>query len=402
MLGCCLLVTVPAPPPAPLPRTVRILGAVSFLNDAASEMIAPLMPRFVQTTLGAGPAALGVIEGIAETTAALLKLYSGVLADRFGRLKQMTLAGYVLANVCRPLSGFVTSWPQLLAVRFGDRVGKGLRTTPRDRLLADAAPPEVRGRAFGFHRAMDNAGAVAGPLLALLCLGALGLDMRTLFIVSAVPGLLGVLLLGFGLSEPKAPPRVETVRPRLPASPEFRRYLFATLTFALGNATDPFIMWRANELGVGLDASLLFWIALHAIRSAMSTPGGALSDRFGRRRVLAGAWALFALGAMGLAFATGPLAAWGLMVVLGVATGAMDGVEKALAVDLAPPGERGRALGADLAARGLAALPSAALFGFAYQTVGARFAFGGGAILCGLAAALLLNVGGGKTAPRID
>ncbi len=373
-----------------LPRTVRILGAVSFLNDSASEMITPLMPRFVAGVVGGGPFALGIIEGVAETTAALLKLYSGVLADRVGRLKALTLLGYLLANLVRPLSGLATSTSQLLAIRFGDRVGKGIRTTPRDRLLADAAPPEIRGRAFGFHRAMDNAGAVVGPLLALLCLDLVGLQIRTVFILSAVPGVLGVLLLAFGFAEPARVSRGgESVKLGLPPAPGFRRFLFAMLLFALGNVSDVFIMWRANELGLAQSQSLGFWIILHAIRTAMSTPGGRLSDRLGRRTVLVWSWTAFAASSVTLAFATGLWHVWVTMAVIGIATGMMDGVEKALAVDLSPPEYRGRALGAYHAARGLAALPSIAGFGAIYQAWGARWAFCGGAILCFAAAVVL-------------
>ena len=276
-----------------LTRNVVILGFVSLLNDGASEMIYPLLPAFLTAVLGAGPAALGIIEGIAESTASILKLYSGYLSDRVKKRKGWIVAGYSLSNIIRPLIAFSTSWLHVLALRFSDRVGKGLRTSPRDAIIADSTPPEFRGKAYGFHRAMDHTGAVVGPLAATALLLAFHDDVKTIFILSFIPGLLAVLMLLFGLREKISEgSRAATASFNFRSAwgemtPGFRKYLFIILVFTLGNSTDAFLLLRAQQLGVSVALLPTIWVVLHVVKMGFSVPGGILSDKLGTKRALA-------------------------------------------------------------------------------------------------------------------
>jgi MFS family permease len=376
----------PKSPKAKLPETVVALGVVSLLNDAASEMIYPLLPAFI-ATLGGGPEALGIIEGVADATAALLKMISGVIADRAGRLKALALGGYTLANALRPLIALATSWWHVLAVRWGDRIGKGIRTTPRDALLASATPKEQLGRAFGFHRAMDNAGAFIGSGIAALLLWQ-NVPMARIFAWTAIPGGLAVLLLAFWVKD--APSKISArVEIGLAPSRPYRQLLVAIVVFTLGNSSDAFLLWRARELGVPLVFAPLLWLVLNASKSATSTWGGALSDRFGRRPPILAGWAVYAAVYAGFAFANAPWHAWALFAVYGLYFGLTEGAEKAFIVDLVAPEWRGRALGAYHAAVGLAALPASAAFGAVYKFAGPHVAFSIGAGLAACAALVL-------------
>jgi MFS family permease len=378
---------MPASPKKPrLPETVVALGVVSLLNDAASEMIYPLLPAFI-ATLGGGPEALGIIEGVADATAALLKMISGVIADRAGRLKALVLGGYALANGLRPLIALATSWWHVLAVRWGDRIGKGVRTTPRDALLASATSKDQLGRAFGFHRAMDNAGAFIGSGIAALLVWQ-SVPMARIFAWTAIPGGLAVLLLAFWVKD--APSKISAkVEIGLAPSRPYRQLLVAILVFTLGNSSDAFLLWRARELGVPLVFAPLLWLVLNASKSATSTWGGALSDRLGRRPPILAGWAVYAAVYAGFAFANAPWHAWALFAVYGLYFGLTEGAEKAFIVDLVAPEWRGRALGAYHATVGLAALPASAAFGAVYKFAGPHVAFSIGAGLAFCAALLL-------------
>lgn len=378
-----------------LSRNVVILGFVSLLNDGASEMIYPLLPVFLTAVLGAGPAAIGVIEGVAETTASLLKLYSGYLSDRVRRRKGWIAAGYALSNVIRPLIAFAGSWFHVLVLRFADRVGKGLRTSPRDALIADSTAPESRGAAYGFHRAMDHSGAIAGPLIATALLALLHIDLKTLFLLSFIPGALALALLFAGLREQPREPRpvqggrfaVATAWDEMPAG--FRKYLAIILVFTLGNSTDAFLLLRAQSLGVPVALLPSIWVALHLVKAALSVPGGVLSDRIGRKSVITAGWVVYALVYAGFALADAQWHAWALFAVYGVYFGLTEGVEKALVADLAPVHLRGSAFGLYHLVVGLGALPSSLLFGLLWQRFGAAPAFAFGAVLALLAASLL-------------
>ncbi len=370
------------------------LAAVSLLTDVSSEMIAPLLPIFLSATLGASASAVGAIEGAAESTAALLKLGSGWWSDRLPRRKPLVVAGYLLASVARPLVAFAGSAAQVLAVRLTDRVGKGIRSAPRDALLAASVPPEVRGRAFGFHRAADHLGAVIGPLIAFALLGAGGLSLRTVFWLAAVPAALSVLVLVVGVRESavarETPMSGDAVH--VAAAPVARRLaplLGAVLLFTLGNSTDAFLVLRATQLGVPVALVPILWAMLHVVKSAASTPGGALSDRIGRRPTIVAGWLLYAAVYAGFAAATRTWHVWALVAVYGLHFGLTEGAEKALVAELVPSQARGTAFGWYHLTVGVAAFPASLLFGAVWDRRGAGAAFLVGAVLA-LTAALWL------------
>jgi MFS family permease len=377
---------------------VVILGVVSLLNDAASEMIYPLLPVFLTSVLGAGPAALGVIEGIAESTASFLKLYSGYVSDRVTRRKNWVVAGYAISNIIRPLMAVAASWMQVLLLRFTDRVGKGLRTSPRDALIADSTAPDARGAAYGFHRAMDHAGAIVGPLLATALLFVLPDQIPTVFLLSFVPGTLAVLLLIWGLREqgsaaPSGGGGAFSLRSAWSEMPGgFRRYLMIILLFTLGNSTDAFLLLRAQALGVPVVLLPAIWVALHVVKMAFSVPGGILSDRAGRKQVIIAGWVIYALVYAGFGLANAPWHAWALFALYGVYFGLTEGVEKALVADYSPVHLRGSAFGLYHLTVGLGALPASLLFGVIWQRASAPAAFGFGAVLSLLAVALLATL----------
>lgn len=378
-----------------LSRNVVILGFVSLLNDGASEMIYPLLPIFLTAVLGVGPAVLGVIEGIAETTASLLKLYSGYLSDRIKQRKGWIVAGYTLSNLIRPLIAFSTSWIHVLVLRFSDRVGKGIRTSPRDALIADSTAPEYRGVAFSFHRAMDHSGAIIGPLIATGLLLIFQDDLKTVFLLSFIPGLLAVGLLLFGLREkqPETPRAAATSVMNFRAawadiSTNFRKYLLIILLFTLGNSSDVFLLLRAQQLGVPIALLPTIWVVLHIVKMSFSIPGGLLSDRIGRKKVIIAGWIIYALVYAGFAFATTQWHAWALFAIYGVFFGLTEGVEKALVADLAPAHLRGSAFGLYNLVIGIGALPASLIFGLVWQQFGAAAAFSMGAGFALLACAL--------------
>lgn len=388
------------PPPSPisraLTRTVVTFGLVSLLTDLSSEMIYPLLPLFLTTTLGAGPMALGAIEGIAEATAALLKLASGAWSDRLRNRARLVLAGYTLSSLARPFIAMATAPAHVLLVRFADRVGKGVRTTPRDAMLADAVDPSLRGAAYGFQRSMDHVGAILGPLAASALLALWTSDLRAVFWCASVPGIAAVLLILFRVREAPgrvpAPPAPGRLLAPVPPGP-LRRYLIVLGLFTLGNSADAFLLLRASQLGVPPAGLPLLWMALHLVKAASTMPLGALSDRVGRRRLIAFGWTICGLTYAGFAAAHAPWHVWGLVAVYGLFFGLTEGAERALMADLAPAGARGGVFGWYYGIVGLGALPASLLFGVLWQAGGAQaaFLFGAGMAL-GAAALLLLSV----------
>jgi MFS family permease len=374
----------------PLPRTVKTLGVVSLLTDMSSEMIYPLLPSFLVGPLKAGPAFVGLVEGIAESVASVTRIVAGRISDRLPRRKPLIVAGYSLSSLMRPLVAAAAAPWHVLAIRTADRIGKGLRGAPRDALLAEVTPAEDLGRAYGFHRGMDHVGAVAGPLIAS------GLllwrqDLRLVFALAAVPALASVLVLVFGVREARREISVGAGAPSpvAPLPPGLRRYLFVLAVFTLGNSSDAFLLLRAQQAGVALPMVPLLWAALHVVRSSASTAGGALSDRFGRRPVITAGWILYALVYAGLALATRAWQVWALFAAYGLFTALTEGPERALVADLAPAAGRGGAFGAYYAVTGVMLLPASLLMGILWQSLGAAAAFSAGAALA-LAAALLL------------
>lgn len=371
-----------------LPKVVRRLGFVSLLTDASSEMIYPLLPAFVTGVLGAGPLFLGLVEGAAEATAALVKIGSGALSDRSRHKKKpLLLAGYGLSSLARPLMALTLTPVQVLAVRLADRVGKGMRGAPRDALLAAATTPGGWGRTYGFHRAMDNLGAALGPLLAAGALAA-GCSLRLVFGLAAIPALASLLLLALGVDEAAVAERPRAAGPvqsGLGAGP-FRRYLVVLAVFTLGNSSDAFLLLRAQDAGVSLALIPLLWTLHHAVKSSAGAWCGALSDRFGRRRVILLGWGVYALAYLGLALASSAAAVWLLFAGYGLFHALTEGAERALVADLVSSEARGRAFGLYHAVTGATLLPASLLTGALWQSFGPRVALATGAALSILAA----------------
>lgn len=376
-----------------LPRTVIALGAVSLLTDLSSEMIYPLLPVFLSTALGAGPLAIGAIEGAAESVAALLKLASGWWSDRLPRRKPLVIAGYGIASLVRPLIGLAQNVGQVLVIRLADRAGKGIRGAPRDALIADAVDASQRGRAYGFHRAADHAGAVAGPIVAFALLTWGGVSLRTVFLLAAIPAAAAMIVLIAGVRESAREPVPATDTSKLDRAGLSRRfwaYLGVLMVFTLGNSTDALLILRANELGVSAAVIPILWAVLHVVKSVSSTPGGVLSDRVGRRPLIVGGWLVYAAVYLGFAYASESWHAWALFITYGLYFGMTEGVEKALVADLVPARLRGAAFGWYNLTIGLAALPASLLFGGLWQAYGATAAFLTGAGLALVAAAGLI------------
>jgi MFS family permease len=379
-----------------LPRTVIILGFVSFFNDLASEMVVPLIPILLTTILGAGPVALGLIEGVADAVSAWLRLWSGRHSDVMGgRRKPLTVAGYFLSNLARPLFGLAASWPLLLLLRATDRVGKGLRSAPRDALVADTTPPEIRGFAYGFHRALDNAGAVGGSLVAAAVLAWSSLSIPHVIMWSAIPGFLGVLLVALGVQEKRAQSKAAQVRPPLrwaALSPTMRRYLLVLGLFTFARASETFIMLRGHELGMGVVELLLLWAALNLAKAMTSTRGGVLADRVGKMPMVIVGWATMALAFLLLGHVDSAFWLWPATLAYGLFIGLAEGPERALISDLALENERGTAFGWYHLILGIAAIPAGFIFGKIWQVYGADTAFDYAAVV-GLISALLVRYG---------
>jgi MFS family permease len=378
---------------APLPREVKALGLVSLLTDASSEMIYPLLPAFLTGTLKAGPAFLGLVEGAAEALASGLKLAAGWLSDRAPRRKPFVVFGYGVSTLARPLVAAAAAPWHVLLVRLLDRLGKGVRGAPRDALLAAATPASDRGRAFGFHRAMDHAGATLGPLLASAAL-LLGASLRAVFALALLPGLLALGVLVLGVREPGSPaPVAPTSRDGAPAKAAlpraFRRFLGVLALFTLGNSSDAFLLLRAQDAGVSLSAIPLLWTFHHLVKAALSTLGGVFSDRQGRRRAIVGGWAAYALAYLGFASAPNVPSVFALFALYGLSHALTEGPEKALVADLAGAEARGKAFGLYHAVTGAAVLPGNLLTGWLWQRFSAGAALGVGAALAAASALLL-------------
>ncbi|MBK7363734.1 MAG: MFS transporter [Nitrosomonas sp.] len=371
-----------------LPQAVIVLGLVSFFNDVASDMVIPLIPILLASVLASGPIALGLIEGIADALASFLKLWSGRHADMMGgRRKVLAVVGYALSNFTRPLLGIAASWLSVLILRSIDRVGKGLRSAPRDALIADAAPAEIRGYAFGFHRALDNSGAVAGSLIAAAILAWSGLNLVEVILWSAVPGAIAVLLFIVGVKETHQHAKndetnsVQIQAARLSPlrwsslSPSTQRYLMVLVLFTFARASETFIILLGYQLGIDVVELLVIWAAINLSKALTSTLGGQWADRYGRGNVMLISWTAFAIAFLLLSFATSNIELWAISVFYGLFVGLGEGAERALIVDYAHPNERGTAFGWYHLVTGLAAIPAGLLFGSLWQGYSAAVAF---------------------------
>jgi MFS family permease len=398
---------------ATLPGTVVGLGLVSLLTDASSELIFPLLPAFL-ASLGASNAFIGLVEGAADLVANVLKYATGLLADRRARLKPLVLAGYGLSTLARPLVALAAAPWHVLAVRTVDRIGKGVRTSPRDALIAGVTPPSMRARAFGFHRAMDHAGAALGTVLGAGLLWALGARdgaaattgaLRTVFLCAAVPGVLAMVALAL-TREPGIPGsgRVEGRERGLDARatglpPGLRRALLPIALFAFANATDAFILVKLARLGAPALLAPLLWLALHVVKAATATAGGRLADRHGKRNALALGWTVYAFTWAAVGLAGSVPALFALAAVYGTSHGLVEGAERALVADLTGGRAKGKAFGTYHVLVGLTALASSTAFGAAWDRFGDAVAFAGSGAVALLAAAALLAVVPPTSAP---
>ncbi len=374
---------------------VRLLSFISLLNDSASEMIYPLLPVFLTSVLGATPVTIGVIEGAADGLASILKLVAGSISDRLPRRKPLVVAGYALAAASRALIAVAGRWPTVLTARLIDRTGKGIRSAPRDAIIADVTPAAERGHAFGFQRALDHTGAVVGPLLALFFLNLLHVPIRTLFMIAVIPGAIGVVMLVLFLKEEPRNSRASegpALKASVPLPSRFWLAIGAVALFSLANSSDAFLILRAHASGVSTAMLPALWAAHHVIKSLFSTRAGALSDRVDRRLLLVAGWSCYALIYVVFPFAQSLWFFVALFVLYAIPFTLSEGAERAWISDLVPAEGRGKSFGIYYLANGLCVLAGTILFGEIYQHIAPRAAFWTGAGLALAAAAAVMIV----------
>jgi MFS family permease len=372
-----------------LPRNVWIMSATSLLNDISSEMLLNLIPFFLANILGVRTAVIGLIEGIAETTASLLKVYFGALSDRFGKRKPFAVAGYALSALTKPFLYFASAWGWVLGVRVADRIGKGIRTAPRDALIADSIDDKQRGLAFGLHRAADTLGAFLGLGIAAFIVWrtqaqAVLLSLNTfklIVLASIVPGVLGVLVLLFGAMEisgisKSTSPMTLSLKAM---DPRFKYFLFVLVLFTLGNSSDAFILLRGQERGLSILQVMGMSLTFNAIYTVFAGPLGAWSDQVGRRRLILGGWLAYGLVYLGFSFSKTGCQVWALFGLYGLYYAATEGAARALIADLVPSAQRGSAYGLYNAAVGITVLPASLIAGLLWQGLGAWKGFGASA-----------------------
>ncbi len=386
---------VTAEPDSPVPgvkRPVFVLGTVSFLTDVSSEMVYPLVPLFLTSVLGAPVAAVGLIEGLAEGAASLFKTVGGWASDRLRARRPLVFAGYVLSAVAKPLLAAAYVWPVALLVRLGDRTGKGIRTAPRDALVADATPWESRGRAFGFHRAADTLGAVIGPALALGLLAVFADNFRLIFVLAFLPAVAAVALIALVRERPPAPAPPEAARVAWRGlGTGFYVFLGISLLFALGNSSDVFLLLRAKDVGLSNSEVVLSYMLFNLVYAALAMPAGVVSDRLGRRNVIGGGFAVFAMVYLGFALAGRGAVVWPLFAVYGVHMALTEGVGRAFVADFVPSERRATALGLYQGAMGAMILLSSVIAGALWDAIdpAAPFFLGGATSLVALALLLV-------------
>ena len=366
-------------------KNIFFLGLVSFLTDVSSDMVYPLLPVFLTEVLHSSKVFVGLIEGVAESTASLFKVFSGWFSDKIGKRKSIVILGYSLSSISKPLLALVTSGWQVLFIRFGDRVGKGVRTSPRDALIAESSAENRRGTSFGLHRAMDSAGAIIGPLLAFLFLPLLNKNYRHLFLLASIPAFFSVLVLFLWVKETRSRKKEVVILERkkgIKFDNKFKIFILIVAIFTLGNSSDAFLFLRAKSLGVNLILIPLLWGFFNLVYTLSSIPAGILSDRIGRKKVILLGFTVYGLAYLGFAFATQALHIWVLFALYGVYYGISDGALRAFVADMVKDEDkRGTAYGFYHGAIGLCALPASLILGFLWQGFGAAVAFSFGSIL---------------------
>ena len=374
-------------------KTVIMLGFVSLLTDISSESIYPLIPLFLTGVLHAPVSAIGLIEGIAESVASIVRIFSGWFSDKIGNRKWLTIAGYTLSTLSKPLLSISSSWHQVLGVRFMDRLGKGVRAAPRDALIADVTPPEKRGISFGFHSAMDTTGAVLGPLIAFWLLKSVELSFRQIFLLAAIPGAIGVLLLIFFVKEKrKTAEERKAVLPTIKLKSfdkHFRMFLLITAVFSIGNSSDAFLILKAKQNGISTASILLVIVLFNSIQALLATPAGAVSDRLGRKNVILLGFLVFAMVYLGFGMTSSPMITVILFAFYGVYSALTYGVQKAFASDLIAANLRGTGLGAYNMVSGLALLPASLIAGLLWDKINPSAPFIYGAVMALVAAIML-------------
>ena len=380
--------------PPRLPRSIYVVAVVSMLNDIATDMVTPLIPIFLATTLVSGPIVLGAVEGIANAVAAALRLWAGRYSDvSGGRRKPLAVAGYVVSNLMRPLLALATTWWHVVLIRALDRVGKGIRSAPRDALIVDLAPSSLRARAFGIHSAFDNFGAVCGALIGALVVSYLAFDLRDIVLLSALPGVLAVVLFAVAVHEPKKSPNATVLRMRFhwqDVPPRMRGYLLTVTLFTFARTAELFVILRAHELGAGLPHALVLWAAFNFIKVFANYGAGILADRFGRIALLVPGWLLYSVAMLVFCFVTDLHTLWAATLFFGFALSISEGVERAVIGDHARPEERGTLFGWYYALVGVASIPAGLTIGWLWQHFGASAAYGFAALI-GFIAALILH-----------
>jgi len=385
-----------------IPRNVWILSITSFLTDVSSEMLFNLLPLFLVNVLGMRTAVVGLIEGLAETTASLIKFGSGALSDYLDNRKNLAVIGYGLSAFAKPLLYFANSWIWVLGVRFTDRVGKGIRSSPRDALLAASAPEDRRGLAFGLHRAADTAGAFTGLLIAALVVWAMQASAETLSrttfqrvtLLSIIPAFLGVIVLALGAREIRSSKSTKSDRQFkfTGLDRRFWAFLAVVLIFTLGNSADAFIILRAQERGLNVLQILGMLLTFNAVYTLIASPAGALSDRIGRRTVLISGWLVYGLIYLGFAAADTGAQIWLFYGIYGLYYALTEGASRAFVADLVPQEQRGTAYGYFNAGIGLAALPASLIAGILWQGLGSWAGLGPAAPFYFGAALAILSV----------
>ncbi|MFH1452734.1 MAG: MFS transporter [Armatimonadota bacterium] len=373
-------------------KNIFNLGLISFFTDFSSEMIYPLLPVFLTSVLHASFAFVGVVEGIAQSTASILKLVFGWLSDKTNKRKVFVATGYTISSIIRPMVAFAVAPWQVLFIRFADRVGKGIRNAPRDALIADTCEPDKKGKAFGFNRAMDHAGAVIGPLAAYLLLLYFTNNYRLVFALSFIPALIAVFIVLFLIKEKKKDNICKNEPVKLNFKifdKNFKTFLIVIFIFTLGNSSDAFLILRAKDLGIPVVFLPVLWMLLHIVKAVGAGPGGALSDKLGRKKIIIAGWIVYFLAYLGFAFAGNSYHIWLLFAVYGFFFALTEAAEKAYVADLVDDNIRGSAYGAYNFIIGIGALPASLIMGILWQKFGVVSAFSFGAVLAVISAFLL-------------